>query len=102
MISVPIATNDIAFRNQLSIFWDNHKLIYGDNAYKKAHAIIVSQNYPEQEKIGHDEWSLDIPSTVVEPYWSYLKRENSNLLLPINIQVGLSQIIDKFEDDEIL
>jgi len=102
MISVPVASNDIAFRNQLSIFWDNHKLIYGDDAYKKAHAIIVSQNSPEQNKIKDGEWGLDIPSTVVEPYWSHLQREHSRVLLPINIQSGLSQIINNFDDDELL
>ena len=102
MISIPVATNNIAFRNQLSIFWENHKSIYGDDAYKKAHAIIVSQNHPEQKQIEHGEWGLDIPSTVVEPYWSYLQIDNLDLLLPINIQVGLSQIIENFEDNEIL
>jgi hypothetical protein len=103
MISIPVASHDTAFKSQLDLFWSNHKTLYKSEATQKAHAIVVSQNYPNQAPIKFDEWGIDIPFSVVNGCWCYFDYEKyGRALLPINIQIGLWQILELFDDEEVL
>ncbi len=96
MISVPIAANTKNHRHQLSLFWENHINIYGEDAQNKAHAIIVLQE-PEIPN-----WDIGIPHTVVNS-WQHCSKEPYDIhLAPLNIQIGLQQILHKFDDNAII
>lgn len=96
MISIPIAANIPAYRHQLSLFWENHINVYGLSAKDKAHAVIVLQK-PTIPK-----WDIDIPHTIVNSWSHCHERPQDSYLAPLNIQVGLQQVLHKFDDDEVL
>ncbi len=97
MISIPIAANIASHKMQLDLFWNNHQHIYGPDAANKAHAIIILQedNYPY--------WNIDIPQTIVKDWHHfYPTRPKEGSLVPLNIQIGLQQILDNYADDQVL
>ena len=97
MISIPIAANIPSHRMQLDLFWDNHQHIYGDLAAQKAHAIIILQ----EETYPH--WNIGIPHTIAKDWHHfYPTRPKQGGLVPLNIQIGLQQIIHNYADDQIL
>lgn len=103
MISIPIAVYNGTFKWQLNLFWFNHKIVYGSEAYKKAKAVIVKRNRIHEKIAEKFDWKLDIPHQMCDSFFDYnLGFNEKGTLLPINIQVGLLQIINEFEDDQVL
>lgn len=102
MISIPIAVHTKKFKWQLDFFWYNHKTTYGDLAKNKALAVIIKRNHPNDEKIEKLEWDIDIPHVMCESFFDYISPSLSWKNVPLNIQVGLKQIIDRFNDDEVI
>ena len=106
MISIPVAVYDPLFEWQLDLFWHNHKRIYGVDARSRAHAIIINRNHPNHTKDFGYGWKADIPYTLCDAYFEYLSKlydvEWNYWHVPLNIQAGLKQIIDRYHDDQVL
>lgn len=102
MITIPIAVHNEFFKWQLDLFWYNHKLIYGDEAYNKAIAIIIKRNTSKETKPETISWNLDIPKKLCDSYFDYLNINENGYLLPLNIQVGLLQILNEIDDNETI
>lgn len=97
MISIPIAVNNDFFKLQLDLFWFNHKRIYGEDAFKKAYPVVVLQNkkkYDFSSKAPHvfaNDWSCYFP-----------EKKYDGFLSPLNMQISLLEIIDMFDNDEVI
>jgi hypothetical protein len=103
MISVPIAVNNYNFKMQLELFWFNHKATYGENAAReKLRAVIIKRNTAAEQKKDICEWAGDIPHFMAEAYFDLRKDLTNPYYLPINIQLGLDQVIDAFDDEQII
>ena len=104
MVSVPIAVHIDLFKWQLDLFWYSHKCVYGSNASNKAKAVIIKRNQVTETKHQELEWDLDVPHVMCESFFDYFKETTptNHLHLPLNIQIGLTQIINEFDDDQII
>lgn len=102
LISIPTAVFNGWFEWQLDLFWHNHKKLYGVDAYKKAHAIIIKRNKPNENKCDYMNWNTDIPYSLCESHFDYRNDLSNGNYLPINIQIGLQQILHKFSDDDTI
>ncbi|SRR5712691_9231713 len=104
MISVPIAVNNDYFKMQLELLWFNHKVTYGESvAREKLRAVIVKRNTIAEPRKDICEWASDIPHVMAETYFDIRKDlRKSVYLVPINIQLGLSQVIDSFDDEQVI
>jgi hypothetical protein len=106
MITVPVAVHTNLFRWQLDLFWFNHKLTYPDAA-ERADAIIIKRNFTTEPKHDVLEWPTDIPHHMCESVLDCLPPEHNiakygMLALPLNIQLGLLQVLNNYDDDQIL
>ena len=110
IISVPVAAYIDVFQWQLDLFWFAHRHVYGAEAYQRAKAIIMTRNdiwEPPTRIVG---WPIDIPYTMCEPFFDIARPvPNASLMftklavgLPLNIQIGLAQILPQFDDDQLL
>jgi hypothetical protein len=97
VITVPIAINNSFFDRQLDILWTNHKKHYGNTAHDKIHAVVCLQEKFSQIS------KYDFAHTIVSD-WScfFPERKYNGLLSPLNIQIGLREILNKFADDQII
>jgi hypothetical protein len=110
MISLPVAAIDEMFRWQLDLFWFGHLRQYQGRAFEKAHAIIMRRNDFWAPKVDRMPWEITIPHSLCEPFFDLpapvphasLMYNTPALALPLNIQLGLEQILPKFADDDIL
>lgn len=103
MISVPIAVNNDYFRMQLELFWFNHKATYGEYAARdKLRAVIVRRNTVAEQTKDICEWAGDIPHVMADAYFDVRKDLTNPAYLPINIQMGLSQVIAAFDDEQVI
>ena len=111
VISLPVAVHTAHFRWQLALFWFGHRRVYGANAAAKAHAILVRRNDFWMPPAASMEWDLDIPHTMCDAFFdvpspvtgmSLMYNMKLILAAPINIQLGLAQVLSKFDDDQIL
>jgi hypothetical protein len=103
MISVPIAVNNEYFRPQLELFWFNHLKTYGESAAReKALAVIIKRNATYEQRRETCDWAAGIPHAMAESYFDLRSDLIKPAYLPINIQVGLSQVIDKFADEQVI
>ncbi|MCI0400755.1 MAG: hypothetical protein L0Z68_05585 [Gammaproteobacteria bacterium] len=103
MISVPIAVNNYYFRTQLELFWFNHKATYGEYAARgKLRAVIVKRNTVAEQTKDICEWAGDIPHVMADAYFDVRKDLTNPAYLPINIQLGLSQVIAAFDDEQVI
>ena len=110
MISIPVAVHNNVFKWQLDLFWFNHKQTYGEDAKNKAYAIIINQDNLNDVKYNHCEWDIDIPHQMCDPFFDFINVDRNvncyngdiKLLKPLNIQSGLLQIIDNFDDEQII
>lgn len=103
MISVPIAVNNDYFRMQLELFWFNHKATYGEYAARdKLRAVIVKRNTVAEQTKDICEWAGDIPHVMADAYFDVRKDLTNPAYLPINIQLGLSQVIAAFDDEQVI
>jgi len=103
LISVPIAVNNPYFRTQLELFWFSHKATYGEEAARaQLRAVIVKRNHRTEEKRHVCEWASDIPHVMAEAYFDLRPDLTNPACLPINIQLGLSQVIETFDDEQVI
>jgi len=103
MISVPIAVNNNHFRMQLELFWFNHKVTYGESAAReKLRAVIVKRNTVGEQPKDICEWAGDIPHVMADAFFDVRKDLTNPVLCPINIQLGLSQVIAAFDDEQVI
>jgi hypothetical protein len=103
MISVPIAVNNYYFKMQLELFWFNHKATYGEYAAReKLLAVIVKRNTVAEPTKEICEWARDIPHVMADAYFDVRKDLTNPSYLPINIQLGLSQVITAFDDEQVI
>lgn len=96
-ISIPVAANRSVFINQISLFWESHQALYGDSARQKAHLIFVEQernlSFP----------SVSMPHTKVKDWFEFFPRTEKEFgLSPLNMQVGLKQVLHMFDDDQLI
>jgi hypothetical protein len=106
VISIPIAVHVDYFKWQLDLFWFNHQRTYPD-AEQRVHAVVIKRNHisePRHEKL---EWPTTIPHTMCESMYDYLPLgadviATGSLGLPLNIQVGLAQVLASFDDDQVI
>lgn len=109
MISIPVAVHTNAFKWQLELFWYNHRRCYGNDASSKAFAIIINQDWYTDPKYHTCEWNIDIPHRLCDPFFESLDNiaeleqyADPVLFKPLNIQIGLRQIIDLFDDEQVI
>lgn len=103
MISIPVAVHNNYFNWQLDLFWYNHQLIYKTSAKNKAFAIIIKRNHSHENKIEQMQWNLDIPHEMCESFFDFLgPKAPAQNHVPLNIQIGLEQVLDRFDHDEII
>lgn len=103
MISIPIAVNRPTFKWQASLWWWNHVKTYSFDAGQKGLLIVIDKNLA-QESYQENHWYQKIPHVEAVGVWktpiSNLK--DMNLAVPLNIQIGVKKILDRFDDDQIL
>lgn len=103
MISIPTAVANDYFKWQLDLFWYNHKLVYGRDASSKAFAIVINKDNVNDQVIKSLNWSIDIPYQLCNSFYDELNITHElGILKPINIQIGLAQIIEAFDDNETI
>lgn len=109
IISIPVAVFNEHFRFQLDLFWYHHKRLYGDDAQNMCHAIVLSRNhYTDMPAADITPWSnttphfKDLPHSMCKAYFDYNPEWFQKNLMQTNIQIGLKQIIDKFNDDDVV
>jgi hypothetical protein len=102
MISIPIAAHCEMFEWQLDLFWYCHRRVYGPDAPNKAHAVIIKRNSPTVAKAERNTWNIEIPHTMCDAFFDIPVMPFSEFALPINIQVGLAQVLPHFRNEEII
>jgi hypothetical protein len=104
MLTIPVAVHNDYFKWQLDLFWHTHKQIYGDMAYAKFLAIVIKRNFPHEPKIDEMQWGMDVPHVMCESSFDMLGDidTSSIMFLPLNIQIGLLQLLPKLNDDEVI
>lgn len=102
MLSIPVAVSSQNFKWQLSLFWHNHRKLYGSSAYDSAKAIIINKDDGTGPIYDSIPWNIDIPHRMCEAYSTYYKCPEHLWHTPLNIQAGLQQILPSIEDDKII
>lgn len=108
VVSIPIAVHNDSFEVQLDLFWEQHKKVYGEDAYYRAMALVLKRNHSANgstEKVETMQWPIDIPHKMVENHADWKpedERYAHEYMMPNNIQVALAQVIDDFEDDQVI
>ena len=104
MISMPVAVCAGNFWLQLDLFWYHHKKIYGFNAHRKALALVINKNQPNEPKHTKLPWDIDVPHVMTNSCFDFLNLENieDRTIVPLNIQTGLLQVLSNFDDEEII
>lgn len=103
MISIPVAVANNLFKWQLDLFWYNHKLVYGSEAKNKAFAVVINHDNFYEEVTDDIDWNISVPYQMCNSFYKELKIDYElGILKPINIQIGLKQIIDRFDDEEVI
>ena len=86
MISMPVAVCAGNFWMQLDLFWYQHKKIYGFNAHRKALALVINKNQPNDTKHTKLPWDIDVPYAMTDSCFDFLNIE-------INVRGVLKQKI---------
>jgi hypothetical protein len=107
IITLPVAVHNDTFKWQLSLFWFGHRRTYGLKAAARTHAILIDRNLITEPKAPRMAWGYDIPHTLCESICDSsrakaLTGQNMRLAVPLNIQIGLSQVLDRYDDDQLL
>jgi hypothetical protein len=107
MISIPVAVHTDIFKIQLDLFWFNHQLTYGADATERALAIIIKRNYASETPHDYLKWPIDVPHIMCESVLDSLPpskgvRNLGYVALPLNIQIGLSQILHTMDDEQLI
>jgi len=110
LITLPVAVHTDSFRWQLELFWFGHRWVYGPAARDRIHAIVIKRNDFWEIPAHRMQWDLNIPHSMCEAYFD-VPRPVANMSLmyikmilavPLNIQIGLEQVLSKFDDEQIL
>jgi hypothetical protein len=102
MISIPVAVNNNFFKWQAELWWWNHCQIYGDQSRSRGLMLLIDKNYQWESDQSYS-WCSHIPHERVRGIWqNAVDGIDQTLAVPLNIQYGLKQILDKFHDDEVL
>jgi hypothetical protein len=101
---MPVAVCAGNFWMQLDLFWHQHKKIYGFNCHRKALALVVNKNQPSEQAHKKLPWNIDVPHAMVDSCFDFLNFEqlSDRMIVPLNIQAGLLQVLNNFEDDEVI
>ena len=114
MISIPVAVHtdniwgtSVTFKMQLDLFWFNHQLTYGAQASERARAIIIKRNFLTEAAQQRLTWPIDVPHIMCEAAFDLLPRsaglhELGFVASPLNIQLGLSQILPTMDDEQLI
>lgn len=107
VVTVPVAANAPIFQWELDLFWFAHRRVYGDMASTQAHAIFIDRNTPDADRALILPWKNSVPHSVCHSIYDWqgiegIGEEGMKRVVPLNIQWGLSQIIDQFNDDQVL
>lgn len=108
VISVPVVAYTDYFKWQLDLFWFGLRRVYGREAGNRAHAIVISRNDFAAQKAARLDWDIDIPHTICDAFFDLsappwpLMDVKLGIATPINIQIGLVQVLDKFDDDQLI
>ena len=104
MITVPVNVYNTGFLWHLNLFWHAHNNVYGDLALHKVYSAVINQDDIESDF----DLGVLLRHKICQPWQQYadlvekLKDVNPGLCVPLNIQVGLQQIIDDFEDFQVI
>lgn len=102
MITIPVAVNIPVFKWQAELWWWNHQKTYGPKAVDKGCLLIIDKNYKHETPLDNI-WYQNIPHQEAKGVWSDLVPGiNPNLCMPLNIQIGLRQILGNFDDNSVL
>lgn len=93
MISIPIAVNNDMFKWQLDLFWHGHLKTYGKAALHRAMPVIIKESGTPIS---------NMPHLMADAYDTRYPHLTNRIHVPLNIQVGLSQVIDEFDNEEII
>jgi hypothetical protein len=102
MISIPTATHCPLFEWQLDLFWFCHRSVYGRDAWRRAHAVVAKRNEPREPKSQRLAYPIGVPHTMCEAFFDIPIMPFSKVALPINIQVGLAQLLPMLDDDAVI
>jgi hypothetical protein len=103
MITIPVAVNNAFFKWQVELWWWNHHCTYGAEAAAKAFLILIDKNYRHEVPRASDWIPFGLPHAICSGVWTApIRSEVSQIDLPLNIQVGLRQVIGRFSDDDVL
>ena len=110
VVSLPVAVHTPGFHWQLALFWFSHCRVYGAEAAAKAHAIVIRRNDFWAPPAQSMQWDIDIPHTMCDAYFDVpapvagmsLMYMKMILAVPLNIQIGLAQVLPQFDDEQIL
>lgn len=103
MISIPVAVNNNQFEWQARLWWWNHVLTYGQDSVNKGLLIVIDKNFVH-DSIYSNSWYQKIPHIQITGVWaSPVKGLNQiGLSVPLNIQLGVKQVLNQFSEDQIL
>lgn len=103
MISIPIAVNNSVFKWQASLWWWNHLKTYGTDAGQKGLLIVVDKNFAH-ESLQLKDWYQRIPHLEITGAWANAIPNLTDMgyAVPLNIQLGVKQVLDRFDDTQIL
>lgn len=107
IITIPVAANTPMFRWELDLFWFGHRYVYGEGeAAARAHAVFINRNEQTSSKVATMDWPITVPHSVCDPIWDSplfaIVTANHQMALPLNIQIGLQQVLWQFDDEQIL
>jgi hypothetical protein len=107
IVTLPVAVLVDAFRWQLELFWFGHRQIYGCAALAKAHAVLINRNEMSAVAATRMVWDIDVPHTICRSIYDLpaamsIHLADTRLALPLNIQIGLEQVLPQLNDDLIL
>jgi hypothetical protein len=102
VITIPVAVNNAFFRWQVELWWWNHQATYGAAAARKAFLILIDRNH-RHETCGSLAWlPFGLPYALCTGVWIAPVNKHAVRDLPLNIQIGLRQIIGRFADHEVI
>jgi hypothetical protein len=107
IITLPVAAHSDLFRWQLDLFWYGHRQTYGLDAANRAHAILVNCNHPDEPRITHMPWDISLLHSICYSVYDYppaqtLPYQALRLAVPLNIQLGLMQVLPQYPDDQMI
>lgn len=101
MISIPIAVANDVFKKQISFFQFQHLNVYKEKAKDLALIPIVKYNHYNEIPIDNINWDLKLPYMMVDSIYDYIK-ENKKTYIPINVFIAVKQVLNYFDDNQVI